>query len=165
MSIKQELNAVRKPQLAVDGSEVVGNRGVANVKLARNLFVAQAFTYAADDLVLPFGKRGDSGNFRWKFGLFASYEGAQHAVGQSAVKAKYSPGDSPYGLGDQFRRTVLQQDALYPVAQGLFVKVKIWIAGKHDDLHGGKDAHKGHGAGRRGRGSVLEGLGPSEGGA
>jgi hypothetical protein len=57
VSIEQKFYAIRETEFAIDGSEVVGNRGIANVKLARNLFVAQAFAYAADDLVLAFGKR------------------------------------------------------------------------------------------------------------
>ena len=57
VSVEQKFYAVRETEFAIDGGEVVGNRGIANVKLARNLFIAQTFAYAADDLVLAFGKR------------------------------------------------------------------------------------------------------------
>ena len=57
VSIEQKFYTVRETEFAIDGSEVVGNRGIANVKLARNLLIAQTFAYAADDLVLSFGKR------------------------------------------------------------------------------------------------------------
>ena len=57
VSIEQKFYAVRETEFAIDGGEVVGDGGIANVKLAGNLFVAQAFAYAADDLVLSFGKR------------------------------------------------------------------------------------------------------------
>ena len=56
VSIEQKFYAVRETEFAIDGSEVVGNCDMANVEFARNFFVAQAFAYAADDLVLAFGR-------------------------------------------------------------------------------------------------------------
>ena len=57
VSVEQKFYAVRETEFAIDGGKVVGNRGIANVELAGYFLVAQAFAYAADDLVLPFGKR------------------------------------------------------------------------------------------------------------
>jgi hypothetical protein len=57
VSVEQKFYAVRETEFAIDGGEVVGNRGIANVELAGDFLVAQALAYAADDLVLAFGQR------------------------------------------------------------------------------------------------------------
>lgn len=54
--IEQKLYAVGETEFAIDGGKVMGNCGIANVELAGDFLVAQAFAYAADDLVLAFGK-------------------------------------------------------------------------------------------------------------
>ncbi len=51
VSVEQKFYAVRETEFAIDGSEVVGNRGIANAKLARKSLLRRPFAYAADDLV------------------------------------------------------------------------------------------------------------------